>query len=498
MEFSRTPKHAVPVTTQPDDIPVAPGEEVTAKIAVVRGDRTIPASERRPSPAKRITSFWMPWYRALKNILPIYLAVHLAFFFITCFAVLFILKDFSSENLNIDRWLHSWSHWDTNQYDAIALHGYEHWWKTVFFPFYPLLQRCLMLVTRDPLFAGLIISNIAGLAMLTVLYRLVEEDFDAEHAYRTVFYLSVFPTAFFLAAAYTESLFLFLALLSFYNMRRGHWWTAGLLGLLASLTRQAGLFLLIPFYCEYLRQRGDFKDVWLSTGNGIERLVRSLLQLDLFAGGLIVAGLGIFVAYCYLRFHILFPFSKAEGLYWNRDLHDPTWGIIRTLEVIAHSPGFLSFSALRNILDVGQVLFIGVLIVLSIAGPWRFSVGAGSARVGGIGAGTARVGSARVESARAEASSAPTGSRQGGGKLRPYWTYAVYGVALYVGLQLYPVRDFSFPLQSFPRYMLEIFPAFIVLARIDKSSRINLIYVIASGSLLFLLLTQYVTGHWIT
>ena len=450
MDFSRTPKHAVPVTTQPDDI----DEEVTAKIAVVRGDRTIPASERRSSPAKRITSFWMPWYTALKNILPIYLAVHLAFFFITCFAVLFVLKDFSSQNLNIDSWLHSWSHWDANQYDAIALRGYEHWWKTVFFPFYPLLQRCLMLVTHDPLFAGLIISNVAGLAMLTVLYRLVEEDFGAEHAYRTVLYLSVFPTAFFLAAAYTESLFLFLALLSFYNMRRGHWWTAGLLGLLASLTRQAGLFLLIPFYCEYLRQRGDFKDVWLSTGNGIERFVRSLLQLDLFAGGLIVAGLGIFVVYCYLRFHILFPFSKAEGLYWNRDLHDPSWGIIRTLEVIAHSPGFLSFSALRNILDVGQVLFIGVLIVLSVAGPWRFP--------------------------------------------RVLWTYAVYGIALYLGLQLYPVRDFSFPLQSVPRYMLEIFPAFIVLARIDRSSRINLIYVLAAGSLLFLLLTQYVTGHWIT
>jgi hypothetical protein len=351
-----------------------------------------------------------------------------------------------------------------------------------------------MLVTRDPLFAGLIISNVAGLAMLTVLYRLVEEDFDSEHAYRTVLYLSVFPTAFFLATAYSESLFLFIALLSFYNMRRGHWWTAGLLGLLASLTRQVGLFLLIPFYCEYLRQRGDFKGVWLSTGNGIERLVRSLLQLDLFAGGLIVAGFGIFVAYCHLRFHILFPFSKAEGLYWNRDLHDPSWGTIRTLEVIAHSPGFLSFSALRNILDVGQVLFIGVLIALSVAGPWRFLIGAGIARA------------EAVECGFIQHVSAPTGDRQGGGsrvriypaRLRPYWTYAVYGVALYVGLQLYPVRDFSFPLQSFPRYMLEIFPAFIVLARIDKSSRINLIYVIASGSLLFLLLIQYVTGHWIT
>ena len=425
-------------------------QEETAKMPVVRGESTLPVGEKRTP----ITSFWMPWYRALKNILPIYLALHLAFFLMTCFAVLFVLKDFSSAPLDINSWLHSWSHWDANQYNYIALHGYEHWWKTVFFPLYPLLQHCLMIFTQDPLFAGLIISNLAGLGMLTILYRLVEEDFDTERAYRTVLYLSVFPTAFFFAAAYTESLFLFLALLSFYNMRHGHWWIAALLGLLATLTRQAGLFLLVPFYCEYLRQRGDFKQLWLSTGNGIERLLRSLLRLDFFAGVLIVAGLAIFVVYCYFRFRILFPFAHAEALYWNRDLHDPSWGIVRTIQVIAHSPGFLSFSALRNILDLGQDLFILVLIVLSLAGPWRFRAA--------------------------------------------LWTYAVYGVTLYLCLQLYPVRDFSFPLQSVPRYMLEVFPAFIVLAGINQHRRINLIYLVASASLLFLLLTQYVTGHWIT
>ena len=448
--------------TQTDDIPASDTNvnEETAKIAAFRGNSTNPSGERTSTTEtgnkrnQRIKSFWMPWYRASRTILPIYLAVHLAFFLITCFAVLFVLKDFSSQTLNIDNWLHSWSHWDANQYDYIALRGYEQWWKTVFFPLYPLLQRCLMIFTHDPLFAGLIISNVAGLGMLTVLYRLVEEDFDAERAYRAVLYLSVFPTAFFFAAAYTESLFLFLALLSFYNMRHGHWWVAGLLGLLATLTRQAGLFLLVPFYCEYLRQRGDFKDVWSSTGNGIERLLRSLLRFDFFAGALILVGMGIFVVYCYYRFHILFPFSRAEGLYWNRDLHDPSWGIIRTIQVIAHSPGFLSFSALRNMLDLGQDLFIFVLIVLSLLGPWRFR--------GAV------------------------------------WTYAVYGVTLYLCLQLYPVRDFSFPLQSFPRYMLEVFPAFIVLAGIDQHRRINLVYLVASASLLFLLLTQYVTGHWIT
>ena len=71
----------------------------------------------------------------------------------------------------------------------------------------------------------------------TLEYRLVEEDFDQERAYRTVLYLSVFPTSFFLAAAYNESLFLCFSLLSFYEMRHGRWWLAGLFGFLAGLTR---------------------------------------------------------------------------------------------------------------------------------------------------------------------------------------------------------------------------------------------------------------------
>lgn len=416
-------------------------------------DNALPRDEGRRSSLALAKASWVKWYAALKSILPIYLAVHLAIFAINCLAVLFVLKDFSAQNLSLDRLWVAWAHWDANQYDYIADHGYEFWWKTAFFPLYPLLQRCLTVFMHNPLIAGLIISNVAGLGMLIVLYRLVEEDFDSECAYRTALYLSVFPTAFFFAAAYTESLFLFLALLSFYNMRRGHWWLAGLCGLLAALTRQAGLFLLVPFYCEYLRQRVDLQS-WRSIASAPGRLLRSLLHFDVLAGALVVVGLGIFVAYCYYRFHVFFPFSRAEAGYWNRDLHDPSWAIIRTMRLIRHSPGLLSFRALRNILDLGQVLYIFVLIVLSVVGPWRFR--------GAV------------------------------------WTYAVYGVMLYFCLQLYPVRDFTFPLQSVPRYMLEVFPAFIVLARIDKYPRINLIYLIVSVSLLFFLLTQYLTAHWIT
>ncbi|EFH90420.1 hypothetical protein [Ktedonobacter racemifer] len=56
----------------------------------------------------------------------------------------------------------------------------------------------------------------------------------------------------------------------------------------------------------------------------------------------------------------------------------------------------------------------------------------------------------------------------------------------------------DFPLQSFPRYLLMDFPAFIILANIGQCRAFHLHYLLISGYLLFLLLTQFVTGHWIT
>src|SRR5438874_7909390 len=382
------------------------------------------------------------WFNAFKNVLPIYISIHLAFFVITCLAALFIIPDFSWKALPIDTLWQSWYRWDSLHYSYLATHGYTDWWRTPFFPLFPLLERYLPVVKGDPFIAGLIISNVAGLGMLVVLYRLVEEDFDSERAYRTALYLSVFPTAFFFAAAYTESLFLLFALLGFYYMRQGNWWLAGACGFFATLTRSTGLLLLVPFCYEYLRQH-QFK---LRT-----------LRFDVFGGALIVAGLGLFMLYCYHRFHSFFPFTRAEHFMWSRDPQSPWFIIKNVIAGIAQSNGLLSFHALRNIIDASQILLILVLIILAVVGPWRFP--------------------------------------------RRLWVYAIYAIVLFVVLQTSPVRvnpiRGPFPLQSFPRYMLEVFPAFIVLAALGKYRTVHLSYVMVSGVVLFVLLSLFLTGHWV-
>lgn len=377
------------------------------------------------------------WLSALKDVLPVYIAAHLVFLVLTYLATLFAFtpKNFSLYSLPLSTLVKSWDRWDSGLFVEIATKGYDVPYRTAFFPLFPLLERALALLTRDPFVAGLVIANLAGFGMLVVLYRLVAGDFDAGLAYRTVLYFSLFPTAFFFAAAYNESLFLFLALLSFYYMRRGNWWLAGLFGFLASLTRSAGLFLLVPFFYEYLRQH-QFK-------------LRAT-RLDILSGLAIPAGLGVFAFYCYLRFRDPLAFSHAQGS-WLRQLHGPWHGLLDSFLIIMRR-GILSFDSIHNVIDLSAGLLMLLLIVLSFTGPWKFP--------------------------------------------RTLRAYALYAATLYLFTLLVPEAG-GFPLASLSRLVLELFPAFIVLAAIGKNRQFNLYYLTLSGAVLCFMLLQFLTGYWI-
>lgn len=382
---------------------------------------------------------WRQWYVALKQILPVYIATHLAFFVITCLAVLFVLKDFSWQALPTYTLWHSWDRWDSELFTTIAQYGYTNYDRIAFFPLYPLLERALMYVAyNNPFIAGLVISNFAGLGIFVVLYLLVKDDFSAELAERTVLYLAIFPTAFYLASGYDEPLFIFLSLMSFYQLRRGHWWLAGIFGFLASLTRSAGLLMLIPFCYEYLRQH-TFQ--WKT------------IRWDVLWGALIPAGIALFGVWCFIQYHDFLAFSHAQ-VAWNRSLAFPGYGIVTSIQTIQKSQGLLSFQSLRNLTDLLPDMFILLFILLSFVGPWRFP--------------------------------------------RQMWAYGFYASILYIFLQLFPNGGTGlFPLESVGRYMLELFPAFIVMAAVGKQKTFHMSYLMVSGAVLFFLLTQFLIGRWV-
>jgi hypothetical protein len=89
-----------------------------------------------------------------------------------------------------------------------------------------------------------LVSALATLGSFRLLRRLAEDRLGPDGASRAVLYLAVFPMSLFLQAVYTESLFLFLALLAFLLAERGRFGWAGLAAGLALLTRAIGVALL--------------------------------------------------------------------------------------------------------------------------------------------------------------------------------------------------------------------------------------------------------------
>ena len=118
--------------------------------------------------------------------------------------------------------------------------------SAAFFPLYPLAVRAASaVIPGDDLIAALVVSNTAFLAALLLLFGLTDASFGRRIARRTIWTAAFFPTAFFLLAPYSESLFLALSLLAFREARRDRWGGVAVAGALAALTRSVGI-LLVP------------------------------------------------------------------------------------------------------------------------------------------------------------------------------------------------------------------------------------------------------------
>jgi Gpi18-like mannosyltransferase len=155
--------------------------------------------------------------------------------------------------------LNQFCKWDGPHYMFIAQNGYVNSGDAanfiVFFPLYPLLVRLATFNLAYVNLSGLFVANLFSVVSVIYLFMLARLDFSERVATKAVLFLCVFPTAYFLSATYTEGLFLALTIASLYYARKASWAVAGFLGLLASLTRIAGLLLLPVLIVEYLHQK---------------------------------------------------------------------------------------------------------------------------------------------------------------------------------------------------------------------------------------------------
>jgi len=255
----------------------------------------------------------------LKEIAPVVLITIIGTFAFAFAAYVVIQNRFPSALLDL------WNTWDAQHYIDIAKYGYtsstvdERNLNIVFFPLFPLLTSLFALVFQDYLVSALIVSNLAYGAAVYYLYKLVNIDFESDDAYRSVIYFSIFPTAYFMHAVYTESLFLALTIASFYYSRKQRWMLSGVIGMLAATTRITGILLLPVLVIEYLSQR--------------EYKIRSIRKDIIWIG---VIGLGL-VSYLIINYIVNgdpFHFMVIQREHWHKKLAIPYEGLIRGWELV--------------------------------------------------------------------------------------------------------------------------------------------------------------------
>ena len=150
----------------------------------------------------------------------------------------------------------AFSTWDAQHYLYLSEAGYHpDQISDAFFPLLPLLIHVATPLFHSSLAAGLVVSNLASLAGLYLLFKLVAEQYGARAARGTLLLYLAFPTAFFLSLIYTESLFLVLTAAFFYLLFSGRFAWAALPAALLPLARPEGVLIILPFVVYYGLER---------------------------------------------------------------------------------------------------------------------------------------------------------------------------------------------------------------------------------------------------
>ncbi|MCM3869358.1 MAG: glycosyltransferase family 39 protein [Pyrinomonadaceae bacterium] len=246
-------------------------------------------------------------------------------------------------------WLELWNRWDSLHYQKLAINGYSAVGdmkpSMVFYPLFPWIIRLVAVVLNDYLVSAFLISTLASIAAGILLYRLVQLDFSRATASFAVWFLFIFPTSYFLHIGYTESLFLMLTIGCVLAARTERWPLAGLLGMLACLTRAPGLVLVPALLIEAGHQ------YWTTRRWNWQWLCIAIVPL----------GFGV---YLFLNYHVagdLFAFLPIRKEFYHISLAPPWTGLREALGSLNFNP------AQAQIVGMQECLFIALGLVCTIA-----------------------------------------------------------------------------------------------------------------------------------
>lgn len=280
--------------------------------------------------------------KTFKDVLNLFIIRTGLIFFLGYLSSLIVIKDkwFDSWILwGTNRFLYPFFRWDSSWYMDIVVNGYSYTpgqqSNIVFFPLYPFLIKHLAF-NGSYIITGFIVSNLALLLACFYLFKLVTIEYNSDLAFKSVFFMLIFPASFFFSIMYTEGLFLFLSIGCFYYARVRSFKYSSLLGCLAALTKSIGVFLFIPLLIEYLTVEDHLS---------VDNLKKDVVYLLLIPGGLF-----IYMFYLWQVFGDPLLFIKTQNS-WQRKGHS----VLLTLQSTKFFTPFY------------DIIFIGALVFLFLA-----------------------------------------------------------------------------------------------------------------------------------
>lgn len=353
----------------------------------------------------------------------------------------------SPDNLIFD----VFARWDSGWYASIVEYGYTlsqtEQNTTAFFPFYPLLVWLTEHLVGNILLAGLFVSNVSFLLACIYFYKVsLALTGDEAASKRALLYLCVFPTTFFFSSLYTESLFLLLAVASYYYALKRNWLLAGILAAACSSTRVVGIVMWGVLGLEWMKSHGWTiasslnKESWFNLLGGLRKDWIGLVFVSLAPLGLLA-----YILYLNGKFGAPFAFLDAQA-FWGREFNGLFPAIFESARKIAYMNWLTGYDGIgvpirwRLLLEFGSLIagvFLGILA-------WK------------------RFGES-------------------------------LGLFTLIGILLPASSSFD----SLPRYFLVLFPAFLVLGALGKREWLDRSLLVYFGTLLCLCFALFANWYFI-
>lgn len=335
-----------------------------------------------------------------------------------------------------------WQRWDAEWYRSIVRDGYIYYPRVqssvAFWPSYPVVVKAFTWLFPSVYITGSMVTLACGAITMLVFNRWARVFVAPTVALMAVALLCVYPYSYYLyGAVYADALFVAATIGAFLLVERDRMFWAGVVGIVASAGRPAGMVVAVALVLRVLEKR-----------NTADGPVPFLARFDPRAARrsdlpilLSFAGVGAWCAYLWVRYGDPFLFVTIEKA-WSQGAGPETWLKFQLIKDLQHHATWPS--TIGNC--VQAVLVTGSLLLVPLV------------------------------------------------KRRFGWAYALYVLGV-VALPLVGTKDFM----GGGRYLLGAFPCFVVVAELlVRRRRLGLVVLGASFTALIVLAALFGRGSYIS